>query len=64
MTKIDITPGTQFKSYAFGIVYVRKVYPHAETGETCLDVKAEIGDNMHFSLAYARKLRDEGRMLP
>lgn len=62
--KTDIGPGSQFRSYAFGTVYARKIYPHPETGEMCLDIKAETGENMHFSMEYARKLRDEGRMLP
>jgi hypothetical protein len=63
MTAIDTLPGAVFNSYAFGTCVVRKVYTHPETGETCLDVKSILGDNLNFSFSYARKLRDEGRQI-
>ena len=63
MTKIDILPGTEFRSYAFGNCHVRRVYTHPDTHETVLDVKSELGNDMHWSLKYGRKLRDEGRMV-
>lgn len=59
---IEFPPGTEFDSYEFGRIYVRKVYAH-ETGEICLDVKSEAGDKMHLSLAYARKLKAQGFMV-
>ena len=57
---IDTLPGTEFKSYAFGNCYVRRVYTHPDTHETVLDVKSELGDVMHWSMAYARNLRNQG----
>lgn len=58
MIQEQFYPGMWLKSYAHGQIVVKKVYMHADTGETCLDCKSEQGDNLHISLAYARILLD------
>jgi hypothetical protein len=40
----------------FGPGVIRKAYEHPETGEIVADIKAQSGEDLHVSLAYARRL--------
>lgn len=62
MIDARVYQGMVLKSHTFGAVQVRKIYTHAETGETCLDCKSELGDSMHLSMRYVVGLIDAGRV--
>jgi len=53
---MQIHEGQCLHSYAFGVIYVRKLYIQKDTGEMCLDCKSDPGDILHLSMAYGRRL--------
>jgi len=61
MIDARICDGMKLQTFGFGTVYVRKLYTHKETGELCLDCKAENGETLHLSQAYAVKLMGPAR---
>jgi hypothetical protein len=52
----NVYPGARVKLAAFGFGIIKKVYAHHETGERCCDVRADTGEIMHLSLAYAQRV--------
>jgi len=60
---MNISPGLELRSYAHGIITIRRVVVRTRTTERVADVISVRGEIMDLSLEYVHRLIEQGRAL-